>query len=121
MAVSGYQIRKHDRNDLRPSVVTYKKVDFLRLEPGSKFKPAIGDDIQMVRMDPDELKAIGDPMEEDCLVWARWGGASCEINQSRAFVVQLVNLSAEPNRSASTTREAVKYEDFRQMIDCISA
>eukprot|EP00959_Pyramimonas_sp_CCMP1952_P133227 2785301-Pyramimonas_sp.AAC.1 len=43
-AISAYQIEKHLRSDLRPSVIAAKKIDFLRLEPGAMFKPAIADD-----------------------------------------------------------------------------
>ena len=48
--ISAYQIRKHGRHDLTPAIVTAKKLDFFRLEPGSIFKPAIADDILLNRM-----------------------------------------------------------------------
>ena len=34
MAISGHQIEKHERFDLRPCVIICKKLDLLRLEPG---------------------------------------------------------------------------------------
>ena len=115
-AISAFQIDKHKRTDLRPSVITAKKVDFYRLEPGSKFKPAIGDDMALYKLEPDEYKAMGDPGEEDALLWARWGGASFEMNQSRQFCANPHAKQSEPSTSASTLREAIKLEDFLKMI-----
>eukprot|EP00959_Pyramimonas_sp_CCMP1952_P125021 2613405-Pyramimonas_sp.AAC.1 len=66
-AISAYQIDKRDRADLRPSIVTTKKIDFLRLEPGAVFKPAIADDTVLAKWSPDEIKAFLDPAEEDAL------------------------------------------------------
>ena len=47
LAISAYQIDKHGRSDLKPGVVTAKRIDFFRLEPGRIFKPAIADDAVM--------------------------------------------------------------------------
>ena len=56
-AISGHQMeRLEDKEDLQPSVITFKKLDFLRLEPGRKTTPAIGDDIAVYKMEPDEIK-----------------------------------------------------------------
>jgi hypothetical protein len=43
--ISAYQIVKNKRDDLKPSMVAGKKIDFFRHEPGSVYKPAIGDDV----------------------------------------------------------------------------
>lgn len=74
-AISAYQIDKNSRADLRPSVVTTKKIDFLRLEPETVFKPAIADDTVLTKWAPDEIKAFLDPAGEDALLWARPQGA----------------------------------------------
>ena len=56
-AVSGFQIEKHARSDLRPSVVTTKKLDFLRHEPGTVFKPMVADDTIVSKWGSDDFKA----------------------------------------------------------------
>ena len=43
--ISAYEIGEAGRDDLTPSVITTKKLDFLRLVPGSIYKPAVMDDI----------------------------------------------------------------------------
>ena len=116
--ISAYQIDKHGRVDLVPSIVTGKKVDFFRLEPGSIFKPAIMDDLILPKLAQDEYKAMGDPSEEDALLWARWGGTSMEMNQARHFCYQNYDKAAEPKKSASTIGEAIKLGDFLKMIQC---
>ena len=85
-AVAAYHIDNDDRKDLRPSVLTANKMDFFRLEPGSKYEPAIGDDVVISKMGPEDFKAFGDPKEEDALLWAKWVGSSFEQNQGRLFV-----------------------------------
>ncbi|CAK0819573.1 unnamed protein product [Prorocentrum cordatum] len=82
-AISACQIDKNSRADLRPSVVTTKKIDVLRLDHGTAFKPAIPDDTALAKWAPDEIQALLDPAEEDAPLWARWGGASFERNQPR--------------------------------------
>ena len=62
-AVSGFNSKKDARNDLRPSIVTTKKLDFLRHEPGSKYKPMCADDAVLHTWGTDELKCTGDPSE----------------------------------------------------------
>eukprot|EP00959_Pyramimonas_sp_CCMP1952_P300791 6292081-Pyramimonas_sp.AAC.1 len=84
-AISAYQIDKHDRVDLRPSVVTTKEVDFLRLEPGTVFKPAIAGDTVLAKWAPDEIKAFLDPAEEDALLWARQQGADNARGQTETY------------------------------------
>ena len=70
------------------------------------------------RIDPDEYKTVADPQEEDALVWARWGGASFDMNMARHFCLQNFDKTKEPARSASTIDEAIKLEDFLKMIEC---
>ncbi|CAK0862483.1 unnamed protein product, partial [Prorocentrum cordatum] len=84
-AISACQIDKHDRVDLRASVATTKKVDFLRLEPGTVFKPAIADDTVLTKWAPDEIKAFLDPAEEDALLWARQQGADNARGQTETY------------------------------------
>ncbi|CAK0808270.1 unnamed protein product [Prorocentrum cordatum] len=118
-AISAYQIDKHDRVDLRPSVVTTKKVDFFRLEPGTVFKPAIADDTVLTKWAPDEIKAFLDPAEEDALLWARWGGASFAQNQSRQICINPYNEEFEKTvRSIRRGREEVAFKDFLEIVDC---
>ena len=85
-AISAYQIEKHRRADLRPSVITAKKIDFLRLEPGTMFKPAIADDTVLAKWDPDEIKAFLDPAGEDALLWARRRRAGKYISRKRNYL-----------------------------------
>ena len=58
-------------------------MDALRTEPGTKFKLAVGDDVPTYKMEPDEIKAFGDPGEEDAWLWARWNGVSLDQSQHR--------------------------------------
>ncbi|CAK0791736.1 unnamed protein product, partial [Prorocentrum cordatum] len=112
-----YQIEKHRRADLRPSAITAKKIDFLRLEPGAIIKPAIADDAALAKWDPDEIKAFPDPAEEDALLWARWGGASFEQNQPRQICVSPYNEESEATvKSVSREKEEVAF--FIKTIDC---
>lgn len=118
-ATAGFQIQKHQRSDLVPSVITCKRIDFLRLEPGSVFKPAIGDDILMHKMEPDEVKCMGDPGEEDALLWARWGGASFEMNQNSQIRVNPYDKIFEKSVHFTTngTEETITCADFIRIIE----
>ena len=80
MTISAFNIMRDERADIEPSIVTAKRIDFFRLEPGSIYKPAIGDELPLHKLDTDEFKAFHDPGEEDALLWARWGGASFETD-----------------------------------------
>ena len=90
-AISGYHIRKQGRDDLKPSVVTANRIDFFRMEPGSKEKPTIADEILLNKMSSENLKALGIPSEEDALLWARWGGTQFHPNQSRQVNINPYN------------------------------
>jgi hypothetical protein len=117
--ISAYQIDHHARPDLSPSVVTARKIDFFRLEPGSKFKPAIADDIIMSKMGSDEAKAFGDPAEEDALLWARWGGASFEQTQHREACVNPYDVVYEKNVTVvknASGEEEISLSDFIRII-----
>ena len=116
--ISGHNIKKASRSDLAPCVITCKRIDHLRLEPGSKFKPAIADDIPVHRMDPDEIKAFGDPAEEDALLWARWGGASFEQNQNRQMCFNPYDIEFEASVEVlrNGTQEEISFESFRSIL-----
>ncbi|CAK0808384.1 unnamed protein product [Prorocentrum cordatum] len=117
-AISACQIDKNNRTDLRPSVVTTKKVDFLRLEPGIVYKPAIADGTALAKWAPDEIKAFLDPAEEDALLWARWGGASFEQDQSRQICVNPYDREFEKKvRSTRRGQQVTKFDDFLKTID----
>ncbi len=114
--LSAYNIcTEHDWTWL-PSVVTTKKIDFLRLEPGNKKKPAIGDDIFLSKLDPDELKAFADPGEEDALMWARWGATQMAMGQWRCFCLNPYDKKSEPEKSCSVVRQEIEKDDFLKMI-----
>eukprot|EP00973_Karenia_brevis_P003071 421758-Karenia_brevis.AAC.1 len=87
MAISGHHIKQGKREDLKPSILTANRLDFFRLEPGIKEKPAIADEIRMSNVPAEDLKAFSNPGEEDALCWARWGGAQCDPNQNRSICV----------------------------------
>eukprot|EP00973_Karenia_brevis_P051733 7186582-Karenia_brevis.AAC.1 len=70
-------------------------MDALRLEPGSKFKPVVGDDVPTFKMEADEVKAFGDPAEEDAWLWARWNGVTFEQNQSRQLCTNPYDMTYE--------------------------
>ena len=96
-----------------------RKIDFAPLEPGSKFKPAIGDDVRLTGMDTEDLKPFLDPSEEDALLWARWGGSSFEMNQSRQVCINPFDKDFEPKvKSISSIREVVSIADFLRPIRC---
>ncbi|CAK0820171.1 unnamed protein product [Prorocentrum cordatum] len=117
-AISACQIDKNNRTDLRPSVVATKKIDFLRLEPGTAYKPAIADDAVLTKWAPDEIKAFLDPAEEDALLWARWGGASFEQNQPRQICVNPYDQEFEKKvRSIRRGQQVIKFDDFLKIID----
>jgi hypothetical protein len=119
-AISGHQIElTHSYDFAIPSVITFKKLDFLRLEPGSKLKPAIGDDIAIHKLETDEVKATGDPKEEDALLWARWGGVQFEQNQSRQLCFNPYDTEYEKLMKIikNGTQEEISLKDFIRLID----
>ena len=98
-------------------MLTAKKIDFFRLEPGSKYKPAVGDNIVLAKMGIEDFKAFGDPKEEDALLWARWGGSSFEQNQSRQYTVNPYDEAYEKTvRSASSVQEGISLKDFLHIV-----
>ncbi|CAK0837032.1 unnamed protein product, partial [Prorocentrum cordatum] len=114
-AISAYRIDENSRADLRPSVVTTKKIDFLRLEPGTAFKPDIADDTAHTKWAPDEIKAFLDPAEEDALLW---GGTSFEQNQPRQICVNPYDQEFEKKaRSIRRGQQVIKFDDFLKIID----
>ena len=61
-AQSKYEITLADRqDDLTPSVVTEKHLDFFKAEPITKFKPGVFDDGMLQKMDSSFLKAFLNP------------------------------------------------------------
>ncbi|CAK0843828.1 unnamed protein product, partial [Prorocentrum cordatum] len=95
-AISAYQVDKNNRTDLRPSVATTKKIDSLRLEPGTACKPAIADDAALTK----------------------WGGASFEQNQSRQICVNPYDQEFEKKvRSIRRGQQAIKFDGFLKIID----
>lgn len=117
LTASAHQIKKHKRHDLKPSFSTAVNLDFFRLEPGSRFKPVCMDDIALNKMTPGDFKATINPMEDDALVWARWGGSSTDINQAVCGCINPYKKKAEPPLSDSTIREAILLKKFLEMIE----
>ena len=60
-AQSKFEITQADREDLVPSIVTAKHLDFFKAEPITKFKPGVFDDGVLQRMDSSFLKAFLNP------------------------------------------------------------
>ena len=60
-AQSKFEITQADRQDLVPSIVTAKHLDFFKAEPITKFKPGVFDDGMLQRMDASFLKAFLNP------------------------------------------------------------
>ena len=60
---SKYEIDAAQREDLIPSIVTGKHLDFFKAEPLTKYKPGIFDDGNLQRMDASFLKAFLNPSE----------------------------------------------------------
>ncbi|CAK0862811.1 unnamed protein product [Prorocentrum cordatum] len=118
MWIGKTRIDKNNRTDLRPSVVTTKKIDFWRLEPGTACKPAIADDAVLTKWAPDGIKAFLGPAEEGALLWARWGGASFEQNQPRQICVNPCDQeSGKKVRSIRRSQQVIKFDDFLKIID----
>ena len=118
-AISGSQIKKSGRVHLTPSVMVANKLDFFRLEPGVKTKPAIADDIRLSKVPIEDLKVIANPDEEDPLVWARWGGSQFEPNQSRQIIVNPYNKEMEKRlQNVGVGRDEVKFAEFAKVIEC---
>ena len=61
LAQSKFEITQADRQDLVPSIVTAKHLDFFKAEPITKFKPGVFDDGMLQRMDASFLKAFSNP------------------------------------------------------------
>jgi len=72
----------------------------------TKFKPAIYDDGKMQKEEGDVPKAVLNPAEEDCTIWARYGSATmdqgydllnlvirCYLAHSNVFLVVPFDLS----------------------------
>ena len=113
MHVSEFHIAKDERDDLVPSIVTAKNVDFFRGEPNTVYKPAVGDDWQMKTMKIEDTKAFFYPAEEDALLWARWGGSGFDMNACRQGCTNATNAAAEVQMGAETK---IRFEHFLQMI-----
>ena len=63
-AQSKFEITQDDRGDeLAPSIVTAKHLDFFKAEPLTKYKPGVFDDGQMQKNDASFLKACLNPSE----------------------------------------------------------
>ena len=60
-AQSKFEIAQADRQDMVPSIVTAKHLDFLKAEPITKFKPGVFDDGMLQRMDASFLRAFLNP------------------------------------------------------------
>ena len=60
-AQSRFEIESAAREDLVPSIVTAKHLDFFKAEPISKFKPGVFDDGLLQKMDASFLKAFLNP------------------------------------------------------------
>ena len=58
---SKFEIDAADREDLTPSILTAKHLDFFKSEPLTKFKPGIFDDGMLQKMDSSFLKAFLNP------------------------------------------------------------
>ena len=118
MAISGKEIKKAGLTDVRPSVTVANRVDFWRLEPGSKAKPAIADEINLQKVSPEDLKMLSNPSDEDPLMWARWGGTQMEPNQSRQILVNPFNKELERTfRSQWPDREEILFSEFAKLIE----
>ena len=104
---------------MQSSVITFKKLHFLRPELGRKTTPAIGDDIAVYKMEPDGIKCAGDPKEEDALLWARWGGVQFEQNQSRQFCANPFDVKFESQMKVlnNNGREEITFESFLRLIE----
>ena len=63
---SKYEIDAAGREDLVPSIVTAKHLDFFKSEPLTKFKPGIFDDGMLQKMDSSFLKAFLNPSVSQC-------------------------------------------------------
>ena len=61
---SKFEITQDQREDeLIPSIVTAKHLDFFKAEPLTKYKPGVFDDGQMQKNDASFLKAFLNPSE----------------------------------------------------------
>ena len=69
------------------------------------------------KLSTDELKAVADPGEEDCLVWARWGGTSFEQNQHRSIGVNPYDKAFEQKLTTATAgKEEITYQQLVEML-----
>ena len=91
----------------------------MRLEPGSRYRPAIGDDIEMQAMDWPTAKAFADPSEAGALLWARWGGSSFEKEQWRCYTTNPYDAALEATLRSQTVgaREYISYSTFLALLD----
>lgn len=111
--VSEYHIKADGRDDLVPSVVTAKNMDFFRGEQNTKYKPPIGDDWQMKNMRVEDVKAFFYGAEEDALLWARWGGSGFDMNTLCQGCTNPMDATVEQRMGDGST---VTYEHFVSMI-----
>ncbi|CAJ1377361.1 unnamed protein product [Effrenium voratum] len=82
-AQSKFEIDRDEREDLVPSIVTAKHLDFFKAEPITKYKPGVFDDGMLQKMDASFLKAFLNPSEEDATVWARYSSAQFDQGAGR--------------------------------------
>ena len=84
MAQSKYEIDEDKLGDeMVPSMITAKFLDFFKAEPITKYKPGGFDDGVMHKQDSAFLKAFLNPSEEDATVWARYTSAQFDQGASR--------------------------------------
>ncbi|CAJ1383110.1 unnamed protein product [Effrenium voratum] len=62
-AQSKFEIDRDEREDLVPSIVTAKHLDFFKAEPITKYKPGVFDDGMLQKMDASFLKAFINPSD----------------------------------------------------------
>ena len=116
--ISAHNILVDGRTDLEQSITQAKHVDFRRLEPGSIYRPAIGDDIDMQSMDWPTCKAFGDPSEADALLWARWGGSSFAQGKWRCYTTNPYNEEFE-KRIKTRTLHGKGYVDYSAFVELL--
>ena len=88
-AQSKFEITQADREDLVPSIVTAKHLDFFKAEPITKFKPGVFDDGMLQRMDSSfpqglfesfgDLAVYGDVYSCFCHIKKYFFGMACTL------------------------------------------
>ncbi|CAK0820538.1 unnamed protein product [Prorocentrum cordatum] len=93
-----------------------KQMDFFKGEPTTDVLPGIFDDGFLQKVTAGVLKAFLKPIEEDALLWARWGVCGFERGSCRQAAANPSDRDAEGAASDAATRNKYDVDRFKEIV-----